>query len=155
MFGVPLDGPTNALCDNDSVVKNSNIPSSTLKKKNNSICYHRVREAVASNILCIAYVSSAQNLVDMLTKPLSGCKLHELSVSFIIWDNIMKTDDHCISTYISFGGLVKYYHLWMLVPRIPHVYLYLCLHITYYYCTHRDRLTLSLVDVEAYCHSSS
>jgi hypothetical protein len=30
MMGVPLDGPANVLVDNDSVVKNSTIPHSTL-----------------------------------------------------------------------------------------------------------------------------
>jgi hypothetical protein len=44
MFGVPIEGPANVLVDNDTVVKNSSIPSSTLQKKHNSICYHFVRE---------------------------------------------------------------------------------------------------------------
>lgn len=38
MFGVPLESPTNVLCDNKSMVDNSTIPSSTLKKKHNAIC---------------------------------------------------------------------------------------------------------------------
>jgi len=77
MFGVPLDGPTNVLCDNKSVVDNSTLPSSTLKKKHNAICYHRVREAVAAQVIRIAHVPTGQNLSDMFTKPLGGCKLHE------------------------------------------------------------------------------
>jgi len=40
MMGVPIEGPANVLVDNDSVVKNFTIPSSTLQKKHNSICYH-------------------------------------------------------------------------------------------------------------------
>ena len=40
MFGVPLEGPTNIFCDNESVFKNASIPDSTLKKKHTSICYH-------------------------------------------------------------------------------------------------------------------
>jgi len=77
MFGVPLDGPTNVLCDNKSVVDNSTLPSSTLKKKHNAVCYHRVREAVAAQMLRIAHVPTGQNLADMFMKPLGGCKLHE------------------------------------------------------------------------------
>jgi len=76
MFGVPIDGPTNVYCDNDSVCSNSTKPESTLKKKHNSICYHRVREAVAAKIIRIAHIPTGQNLADMLTKPLGGCKLH-------------------------------------------------------------------------------
>jgi len=51
MLGVPLDGSANVLVDNDSVVKNSSIPHSTLQRKHNSICYHCVRESVAASIL--------------------------------------------------------------------------------------------------------
>jgi hypothetical protein len=75
MMGVPLEGPTNVLVNNDSVVKNSTIPSSTLQKKHNSICYHFVREAVASHIICIAFIPSGENLADMLTKTVGASKL--------------------------------------------------------------------------------
>ena len=54
MFGVPLEGPTNIFCDNESVFKNESIPDSTLKKKHTSICYHRSREAVAAGTVQIA-----------------------------------------------------------------------------------------------------
>jgi hypothetical protein len=40
MMGVPLEGPANILVFNNMVVKNSTIPSSTLQKKHNAICYH-------------------------------------------------------------------------------------------------------------------
>jgi hypothetical protein len=43
MMGIPLDGPTNGFCDNQSVVTNSIIPQSTLTKKHNIIAYHKVR----------------------------------------------------------------------------------------------------------------
>ena len=45
MFGVPINGTTDAFCDNQSVVTNVSIPYSVLNKKQNSICYHRFREA--------------------------------------------------------------------------------------------------------------
>lgn len=32
MFGIPIDGPANLYCDNNSVVINSSYPESTLKK---------------------------------------------------------------------------------------------------------------------------
>jgi hypothetical protein len=51
MMGVPLEGPANVLVDNDKVVKNSSIQSSTLQKKHNVICYHFVKEAVACEII--------------------------------------------------------------------------------------------------------
>ena len=41
MFGVAIDGPADVFFDNQSVVTNVSIPSSVLKKKHNSICYHK------------------------------------------------------------------------------------------------------------------
>ena len=48
MMGVPLTGTTYIYVDNMSVIYNTSRPESTLKKKSNSICYHAIREAVAS-----------------------------------------------------------------------------------------------------------
>ncbi len=78
MFGIPIDGPANVYCDNNSVVTNSSKPQSVLKKKHNSIAYHRVREAVAANTIRIAKEDSSTNIADMLTKPLNGPKLKDL-----------------------------------------------------------------------------
>jgi len=78
MMGVPLEGPANVLVDNDSVVKNSTIPSSTLQKKHNSISYHYVREAVAAKCMRIAYVPSQENLADVLMKPMGATKLKSI-----------------------------------------------------------------------------
>jgi hypothetical protein len=72
MMGVPLDGPAHIRVDNLSVVKNSSVPESTLKKKSNSIAYHFVREAVAAGIARIAYETSGSNKADILTKVQSG-----------------------------------------------------------------------------------
>ena len=45
-IGVPVEGPLYLLGDNKSVVTNTTLPSSTLKKKHNAIAYHKVRESV-------------------------------------------------------------------------------------------------------------
>jgi len=84
MFGIPLDGPANVFCDNQSVVTNSTVPDSTLKRKHNSIAYHRVRESVAGNVIRIAYVHSKSNNADVLTKPLPGPELRSV-ISNILW----------------------------------------------------------------------
>jgi hypothetical protein len=76
MMGVPIHGPANVLADNNTMVKNSTVPSQTIHKKHNAICYHFVREAVAANIIRIAYIPTTENLVDMFTKPLGSTKLH-------------------------------------------------------------------------------
>ncbi len=78
MMGIPVDGPTNVFCDNESVFKNVTRPESTLKKRHNAIAYHRVREAVASGIIRIAWEDGRFNLADVLTKLMPGPKLREL-----------------------------------------------------------------------------
>jgi len=49
--GIPIDGPTNVYCDNDSVVMNCATPECTLKKKHNAIAYYKVRESVAQGTI--------------------------------------------------------------------------------------------------------
>ena len=51
MIGVPIDGSALMLVDNKSVVINTTIPSSALKKKHNAIAYHQVREAIAARLI--------------------------------------------------------------------------------------------------------
>ncbi len=78
MLGVPLDGPALMLGDNMSVVLNTTVPSSVLKKKHLGIGYHRVREAVAAKILRFAHIPSEDNVADVLTKPLGNIAFHRL-----------------------------------------------------------------------------
>jgi hypothetical protein len=78
MFGVPLKGPANVYCDNDSMVKNTTLPESTLNKKHNAIAYHKVRESVATGTIRIAKKDSHTNIADMLTKIVSGPRLQDL-----------------------------------------------------------------------------
>jgi len=84
MFGIPIDGPANVFGDNKSVITNATVPSSTLKKKHNSIAYHRVREAVAAEVVQIAKVHTTENLADLLTKPLGASALKTL-IQKILW----------------------------------------------------------------------
>merc|ERR1712127_794245 len=78
MFGVPISGPAGVNCDNESVVKSTSIPESRLKKKYNSIAYHRIREAVAAGTILIYYEASESNLADLLTKVLLANKQEPL-----------------------------------------------------------------------------
>ena len=76
MLGIAIDGPTDVYGDNHSVVVNLTVPSSGLKKKHNSIAFHRVREAVASNTIRMAHVGTDENIADILTKSLPKGKHH-------------------------------------------------------------------------------
>ena len=70
MMGVPMEGPANLFVDNESVVKASMNPESTLSKKHVSIAYHLTRESFAAGIVSIYFINSKDNLSDLLTKVL-------------------------------------------------------------------------------------
>ena len=57
-----------------SVIHNTQCPESTSKKKNNSICYHALREAVAMGEWLTTHIPTKDNLSDMTTKVLYGSK---------------------------------------------------------------------------------
>ena len=77
MIGVSLDGPVNGFCDNNSVITNALNPASMLKKKHNSIAYHKVRESVAAGTIRFTYEPGKLNLANMLMKILPAKKLKE------------------------------------------------------------------------------
>ena len=56
------------MADNMSVVKNTSIPESVLKKKSNSIAYHYVRERAASGSILVRHERTDSNIADILTK---------------------------------------------------------------------------------------
>jgi hypothetical protein len=91
MLGVPIAGPTLMLGDNMSVVINTTMPSSQLKKKHNAIAYHRVRESIASKIVLFAHIPSKENLADFLTKPLPNEDFQRL-VHSVLFRNPFSTD---------------------------------------------------------------
>ena len=69
MMGLPVEETSTLLCDNNSVITNTQLPSSNLKKKHNSVAFHRCREAVAAGFVRTAHIRSEQNPSDILTKP--------------------------------------------------------------------------------------
>jgi hypothetical protein len=78
MLGVPVDGPALMLGDNMSIILNTSVPSSVLKKKHNAIAYHRVREAIAGKVMRFSHIPSIENIADILTKPLGSAAFHKL-----------------------------------------------------------------------------
>ena len=70
MMGIAINGPTYVYGDNKSVLVNSSVPDSQLKKKNNSIAYHHVREGCARDKWRTTYIKTDDNPADLLTKPL-------------------------------------------------------------------------------------
>lgn len=75
MMGIPCSDPKFIYGDNQSILKNTSVPSSQLKKKSNSIAYHFVYNRCTRNEWQTAYVNTHVSPVDLLTKLLpSGDK---------------------------------------------------------------------------------
>ena len=70
MIGIHVEDPTFIFGDNQSMIANTTIPESMMKKKTQSIVYHFVREGCARDEWQTAYISTHENVADMLTKPL-------------------------------------------------------------------------------------
>ena len=68
-MGIKIEPTSTILCDNMSVIYNTQFPTSSLKKKHNAVAFHKVREAIAAGIIKTAHIPSNANLSDILTKP--------------------------------------------------------------------------------------
>ena len=78
MMEIPINGSSSLFCDNKSVVTNSTRPESTLKRKHNSISYHKVRECIAAGSARVGKEDGQTNLADVLTKLMTGPKKRRL-----------------------------------------------------------------------------
>eukprot|EP00957_Ditylum_brightwellii_P138435 10551736-Ditylum_brightwellii.AAC.1 len=67
-MGVPIDGPADIYCDNQSVVLTAQKPETSLSKKHNVINFHCIRKAVAGKWCRVSFVPGTENLADFLTK---------------------------------------------------------------------------------------
>ena len=70
MMGININGPAHIFGDDQSVLANTTVPDSTLKKKTQSVACHFVRESVARDEWRTAHVNTHENPADLLTKPL-------------------------------------------------------------------------------------
>ena len=70
MMGISCEDPMFIYGNNQSVLANTTIPDSTLKKKSQSITYHFVREGAAWDEWRTTYVNTHENEADLLTKQL-------------------------------------------------------------------------------------
>src|SRR6476620_7103473 len=85
MLGVPMEGPSYMFGDNLAVVNSSKVSDDTLKKKHNALSYHRVREAIAADIIMFIHIDGDKNPADILTKPLPQTKWYPLMKPILHW----------------------------------------------------------------------
>ena len=84
MMGIPVEEPTFIFGDNKSMLASSTIPTSTLKKKSNSIAYNYVREGHAKDEWRATYINTHLNIADVLTKPLGGGEKRKQFVGMLL-----------------------------------------------------------------------
>jgi hypothetical protein len=70
MLGIPCTAPVYIQGNNQSVLYNTTLPDSMLKKESQSIAYHYVREGAARDESRTSYANTHGNDADLLTKPL-------------------------------------------------------------------------------------
>ena len=78
MLEIKINGPARMFGDNESVVLNTTVPSSVLKKKHHGCTYHRVRETIVAKIITFLHIRSETNISDMLTKSLDSQLFYKL-----------------------------------------------------------------------------
>ena len=74
MMGIPFSDPCFVYEDNKSILYNTTLPKSTLKKKIKYIAYHVVREGILTGDWLTGYEPMDTNVPDLLTKPVPGGK---------------------------------------------------------------------------------
>jgi hypothetical protein len=70
MMGIPVQNPYFIYGDNQSVLWNTSVPDSMLKKKSCSVAYHFVREGVSRDEWRTGYIKTMFNPAGILTKSL-------------------------------------------------------------------------------------
>ena len=78
MLGISLEHKCFLLGDNMTLVGNTMLPSSVLKKKHQACNYHRVREAIAAKIIDFGHINTQNNVADVCTRPLPGPQFAKL-----------------------------------------------------------------------------
>jgi hypothetical protein len=74
-LGVRVHLPISIMSDSKSAVDNVTIPGSPLKKKNEAICYHKIREGIALGLWRVMHIDGTQNPSDINTKVVTRATL--------------------------------------------------------------------------------
>ena len=80
LFGIPINGACDVFCDNKSVVTNSRVTSSAINKRQNTTCYHKVREAHVAGTIKVGSIEGKLNISALFTKTMmSGNDRHGMA----------------------------------------------------------------------------
>ena len=84
MMGIPVNNPAVIYGDNQSVLWNTSVPDSTLKKKSAAVAYNYCREGVSRNEWVTRFVMSKNNPGDIMTKSVTQNRREK--VKMILYD---------------------------------------------------------------------
>ena len=86
MMGIPVNNPAFIHGDNKSVLWNTTVPESTLKRKSSSVAYHFVREGVSKDMWRTSYINTSENVADVFTKVISSIKDRMKKIRMLLYD---------------------------------------------------------------------
>ena len=86
MIGIPVDNPCFIYGDNQSVLWNTTVSDSMLKKKTDSVSYHFVCEGVSADEWRTAYINTKLNPADILTNNLHTGENRFRKVRMVLFD---------------------------------------------------------------------
>ena len=84
-LGVPIRDKDYLFGDNQSVVDSSTIPFSKLHKRHTALSFHRVREAIASNMLNFYHIPGVINPADILSKHWGYSQIWDVLKPILFW----------------------------------------------------------------------
>ena len=76
-YGIPQDTMC-VFCDNISTINLSKNPIQHFKSKHIEIRYHFIRDLVEDKVVCLKFIHTDNQKVDIFTKPLDGPRFESL-----------------------------------------------------------------------------
>ena len=91
-LGVPVEGKTRLFGGNQSVVISGTVPQSALKKRHSLLSYHRVREAIASEMISFHHLPGDSNPADILSKHWGMSQVWNMLRLILFWRGRIEKD---------------------------------------------------------------
>ena len=100
MMDIPVKNPVFPYGDNQSLLWNTVVPDSTVKKKSSAVDYHFVREGVAKKEWVTGYINTSENCSDLIKKTVSSGQDRSRNIRQLIYD--IYTEDNVSNVLVTF-----------------------------------------------------